>query len=98
MDGKKILVADDQPNVTLPVREWLEANGYLVRTAPDGHEALRAVSGCSNIGSMPSVIPMTLHFSSPLGACSSSGSFFHVSTGVFGWPRTCTGNPAGRCA
>ena len=42
MSGKKILVADDQPNVTLLICEWLEANGYIVKTAFDGQEALRA--------------------------------------------------------
>ncbi len=34
----------------------------------------------SDVGSMPSVIPMTLYFSSPLGASSSSGFLIHRTT------------------
>lgn len=38
---KKILIADDDPKVTFALTRRLEANGYSVRTAPDGFEALK---------------------------------------------------------
>jgi CheY-like chemotaxis protein len=38
---KKILIADDDPKVTLALTRRLEANGYSVRSAPDGFAALK---------------------------------------------------------
>ena len=38
---KKILIADDDPKVTMALQRRLEANGYSVITAPDGFAALK---------------------------------------------------------
>ncbi len=41
MRGKRILVADDEPNILQSIRLVLEEEGYQVLTAKDGEEALR---------------------------------------------------------
>ena len=43
-NAKRVLVADDEHSVTLTIRNILESEGYLVKTASDGHEVLRALS------------------------------------------------------
>jgi two-component system KDP operon response regulator KdpE len=46
-DGKprKILVVDDEPQITRVLRTSLGAQGYLVRTAADGDEAVEVMRG-----------------------------------------------------
>jgi DNA-binding response OmpR family regulator len=41
--SKKILVADDEPNIVTALEFLLEKNGYEVRVARDGEEALKAI-------------------------------------------------------
>src|SRR4029077_17199168 len=41
-DKKKILVVDDEPQITRVLRTTLTGSGYEVRTADDGHTGLRA--------------------------------------------------------
>jgi len=41
--NKKILVADDEPNVLLLLRSRLESAGYQVITAQDGEECLNKI-------------------------------------------------------
>lgn len=38
---KKILIADDEPNIVVSLEFLMRRNGYQVRTAGDGEEALR---------------------------------------------------------
>ena len=38
--GKRIIAADDEPDVLLIVKSALQGEGYEVRTATNGHEAL----------------------------------------------------------
>ena len=41
--SKKILVADDEPNIVTALEFLLERDGYQVRTARNGDEALKAI-------------------------------------------------------
>ena len=41
--GKKILIADDEPNIVVSLEFLMKQKGYLVRTAGNGEEALSAV-------------------------------------------------------
>ena len=41
-DKKRILVVDDEPQITRVLRTSLTGNGFEVRTADDGHAGLRA--------------------------------------------------------
>ena len=41
--SKKILVADDEPNIVTALEFLLERNGYQVRIARNGDEALKAI-------------------------------------------------------
>jgi DNA-binding response OmpR family regulator len=41
--SRKILVADDEPNIVMALEFLLERNGYQVRTARNGDEALKAI-------------------------------------------------------
>lgn len=41
--GKKILIADDEPNIVTALEFLLESEGYAVRIARNGEEALRAL-------------------------------------------------------
>jgi two-component system, OmpR family, KDP operon response regulator KdpE len=41
-DKKRILVVDDEPQITRVLRTTLTGSGYEVRTADDGHSGLRA--------------------------------------------------------
>src|SRR6202795_2124789 len=41
-DKKRILVVDDEPQITRVLRTALTGSGYEVRTADDGHSGLRA--------------------------------------------------------
>jgi DNA-binding response OmpR family regulator len=41
--SKKILVADDEPNIVTALEFLLDKSGYQVRVARDGEEALRAI-------------------------------------------------------
>lgn len=38
---KKILIADDEPNIVISLEFLMRHNGYEVKTASDGEEALR---------------------------------------------------------
>ena len=38
---RKILIADDDPDIVEAMKTVLEANGFAVQTAPNGQEALR---------------------------------------------------------
>ena len=40
-DKKRILVVDDEPQITRVLRTALTGSGYEVRTADDGHSGLR---------------------------------------------------------
>ena len=39
--AKKVLIVDDEPNIVAALEYLLQRNGYEVRSAPDGEEALR---------------------------------------------------------
>jgi two-component system alkaline phosphatase synthesis response regulator PhoP len=41
--SKKILVADDEPNIVVALEYLLQHNGYQVHVARDGDEALRQI-------------------------------------------------------
>jgi DNA-binding response OmpR family regulator len=41
---KKVLIADDEPNIVTSLQFLMERNGYSVRIARDGDEALRQVA------------------------------------------------------
>ena len=41
--SKKILVADDEPNIVTALEFLLDKSGYQVRVARDGDEALKAI-------------------------------------------------------
>src|SRR6202158_3570507 len=41
VDKKRILVVDDEPQITRVLRTTLTGSGYEVRTANDGHNGLR---------------------------------------------------------
>lgn len=38
---KRILIADDEPNIVISLEFLMQRNGYEVMTAPDGEQALR---------------------------------------------------------
>lgn len=38
---KKVLIADDEPNIVISLEFLMQRNGYEVMTAPDGEQALR---------------------------------------------------------
>lgn len=42
--SKKVLIADDEPNIVTSLQFLMERNGYMVRVARDGDEALRQVA------------------------------------------------------
>jgi two-component system, OmpR family, alkaline phosphatase synthesis response regulator PhoP len=44
---KKILIADDEPNIVAAVEFLLERNGYEVHVARNGEEALKLVEDCN---------------------------------------------------
>lgn len=39
--AKRILIADDEPNIVISLEFLMQRNGYEVMTAPDGEQALR---------------------------------------------------------
>jgi DNA-binding response OmpR family regulator len=41
--GKKILIADDEPNIVVSLEFLMRQRGYVVRVATTGDDALRAV-------------------------------------------------------
>jgi len=41
--GKKILIADDEPNIVVSLEFLMKQSGYEVRVATNGEDALRAV-------------------------------------------------------
>jgi len=43
---KKILIADDEPNIVAAVEFLLQRNGYEVHVARNGEEALKLVEDC----------------------------------------------------
>ena len=45
--GKKILIADDEPNIVTALEFLLQRNGYEVHVARNGEEALRLVEDCN---------------------------------------------------
>lgn len=42
--AKKILIADDEPNIVLSLEFLMQRNGYDVMTAPDGEQALQLLN------------------------------------------------------
>lgn len=42
--SKRILVVDDEPNIVLSLEFLMEKQGFAVRTAYDGEQALQAIS------------------------------------------------------
>jgi two-component system alkaline phosphatase synthesis response regulator PhoP len=44
--SKKILIADDEPNIVAAIEFLLQQSGYEVHIARDGKEALRVVETC----------------------------------------------------
>jgi len=42
--GKRILIADDEPNIVVSLEFLMKQRGYVVRVAQTGEEALNAVS------------------------------------------------------
>lgn len=42
--ARRVLIADDEPNIVLSLQFLMESAGYEVRTASDGEATLRAVS------------------------------------------------------
>jgi DNA-binding response OmpR family regulator len=42
--AKKILIADDEPNIVISLEFLMQRNGYEVKTAGDGDAALRLVT------------------------------------------------------
>lgn len=42
--AKRILIADDEPNIVVSLEFLMQQTGYEVRTAPDGEQALRLIS------------------------------------------------------
>src|SRR3989442_8907632 len=45
--SKKILIADDEPNIVVALEFLLRRNGYEVHVARDGEEALKLVEDCN---------------------------------------------------
>jgi len=45
--SKKILIADDEPNIVAAVEFLLQRSGYEVHVARDGDEALKLIEACS---------------------------------------------------
>ena len=45
--GKKILIADDEPNIVAALEFLLQRGGYEVLVARNGDEALKMVEACS---------------------------------------------------
>jgi DNA-binding response OmpR family regulator len=45
--SKKILIADDEPNIVTALEFLLQRNGYEVHVARNGEEALRLVEACN---------------------------------------------------
>jgi DNA-binding response OmpR family regulator len=45
--SKKILIADDEPNIVAALEFLLQRNGYEVHIARDGEEALKLVEDCN---------------------------------------------------
>ncbi len=45
--SKKILIADDEPNIVAAVEFLLQRSGYEVHVARNGDEALKAVEDCN---------------------------------------------------
>ena len=45
--SKKILIADDEPNIVAAVEFLLQRNGYEVYVARNGEEALKLVEDCN---------------------------------------------------
>ena len=44
--SKKILIADDEPNIVAAIEFLLQQSGYEVHVAQDGEEALKLVEAC----------------------------------------------------
>ena len=44
---KKILIADDEPNIVTALEFLLQRNGYEVHVARNGEEALKLVEDCN---------------------------------------------------
>lgn len=42
--AKKILIADDEPNIVISLEFLMQHSGYQVKTASDGEEALRQIT------------------------------------------------------
>jgi DNA-binding response OmpR family regulator len=45
--SKKILIADDEPNIVVALEFLLQRNGYEVHVARNGEEALKLVEDCN---------------------------------------------------
>lgn len=42
--AKRILIADDEPNIVISLEFLMQRSGYLVKTASDGEQALRQLN------------------------------------------------------
>jgi DNA-binding response OmpR family regulator len=42
--AKRILIADDEPNIVMSLEFLMEASGFEVRTAGDGEQAIEAIA------------------------------------------------------
>jgi two-component system, OmpR family, alkaline phosphatase synthesis response regulator PhoP len=42
--AKRILIADDEPNIVISLEFLMQQNGYDVKTAADGEQALRLIA------------------------------------------------------
>ena len=65
---KKILIADDEPNIVISLEFLMQRNGYEVRTAGDGEAALKLTNEFR-----PDLILLDI-MSSPAPASSSAAS------------------------
>jgi DNA-binding response OmpR family regulator len=45
--SKKILIADDEPNIVVALEFLLQRNGYEVHVARNGEEALKLIEDCN---------------------------------------------------
>jgi DNA-binding response OmpR family regulator len=45
--GKRILIADDEPNIVVALEFLLQRNGYEVHIARNGEEALKVAEACN---------------------------------------------------
>jgi two-component system KDP operon response regulator KdpE len=56
-DKSRVLVVDDEPQITRVLRTVLSSHGYQVRTAPEGEAALTSFKEWSPGGDPPTCMP-----------------------------------------